>query len=95
MKSKSKPSLKPKLPQAPLPSYATNSKEDPIQSISRMIVALEKEQAEIKQGLRELERTRSNENKCRKLRDLMTRNEHRLNEARGIQEDLIRSSIPV
>ena len=67
------------------PPVKKESKEY-VQGISKLIVTLEKELAELRQ------RTKS-EKHNKKLWELISRNENRLTEARTIQEDLIKSKM--
>lgn len=69
------------------------NKTESIQNISKMIVALEKEQAELKHSLRELECLPETGRETKRISELISRNEFRLTEARTIQEEVIRSSL--
>ncbi|CAG9333682.1 unnamed protein product [Blepharisma stoltei] len=88
---KKKPVKKILKPQPLSPSRSRgNGKQKYISEISHMIVALEKEQAELKQKVKDLEYDSGMERDRRKLKELIKRNEERLNEAIAIQEEMVK-----
>mmetsp|Transcript_7386 Transcript_7386/g.7246 ORF Transcript_7386/g.7246 Transcript_7386/m.7246 type:complete len:199 (-) Transcript_7386:11-607(-) len=81
--------LKPVQPLSPSRTRG-NGKQKYISEISHMIVALEKEQAELKQKVKDIEYESGMERDKRKLKELIKRNEERLNEAIAIQEEMVK-----
>ncbi|CAG9334181.1 unnamed protein product [Blepharisma stoltei] len=83
-----KRSLRLPSPKPPRESQKNNYLDD----ISHMIVTLEKEQAELKQKIKELEFNAAYERDKKKISDLIRRNEERLTEAKAIQEEMVKDS---
>lgn len=81
---------------SPKSSFSSdNEKRKHLNEISHMIVMLEKEQAELRQKVRELEFSAAFERDKKKIADLIRRNEDRLNEAKTIQEDMVKDNFLV
>jgi hypothetical protein len=74
-------------------SYASKS-ESRLDSISNMIVKLEKEKADMNQTLSELDLSVGDKSK-RSLHEMMTKNEERLKEAKAIQQSLLKEKFSI
>ncbi|CAG9321789.1 unnamed protein product [Blepharisma stoltei] len=89
-KEKKRKSLKRSL-RMPSPKTSRESnKNSQLDEISHMIVTLEKEEAELKQKIKELELSGTYERDKKKIADLIKRNDERLSEAKAIQEEMVR-----
>ncbi|OMJ69730.1 hypothetical protein SteCoe_32472 [Stentor coeruleus] len=67
-----------------------NKSESSLESISNMIVKLEKEQADINLTMSEFDYSSPRDKSKRQLQEIMTRNEEKLKEAKSIQQSLLR-----